>query len=240
MEIAYKNKKDLLQELDLYQEMILRKMDELDLISAMKKVKSAITLIQENQQYFNLDQELSKFMKLHQNVIKEKLYHRDRIIRKYDNLLNEDLTEDNLNNFCKLLAMLKEQVDEGSDKFGLDEIQNRINDYFHCIKKMYILISSYKILEFQKASSEILKFVQEIKSGEFKNLKGLTLTLYRNLITDQLNKISKSRDYITITELSHELNIQPKDLVKLISLINEDINNPIRKFDSMTELILFK
>ena len=240
MEIAYKNKKDLLQELDLYQEMILRKLDELDLISAMKKVKSAITLIQENQEYFNLDQELSRFMKLHQTVIKEKFYHRDRIIRKYENLLNEDLNEDNLNNFCKLLAMLKEQVDEGSSKFGLDEIQGKINDYFHCIKKMYILISSYKILEFQRASTEILKFAQEIKSGEFKNLKGLTLTLYRNLITNQLNKISTSRDYITINELSQELNIKPKDLVKIVNLISVDMNTPIRKFDSMTELIIFK
>ena len=240
MEIAYKNKKDLLQELDLYQEMILRKIDEVDLISAMKKVKSAITLIQENQNYFNLDQELSIFMKLHQKVIKDKLYHRDRIIRKYENLLNEDLNEDNLNNFCKLLAMLKEQVDEGSTKFGLDEIQNRINEYFQCIKKMYILISSYKILEFQKASSEILKFAQEIKSGEFKNLKGLTLSLYRNLIANQLQTLSKSRDYITINELSQELNIKPKDLVKIINLIYEDVDTPIRRFDSMTELIIFK
>ena len=240
MEIAYKGKKDLIQELDLYQEMILRKIDELDLISAMKKVKSAITLIQENQSSFNLDQELSKFMKLHQKVIKEKLYYQDRILRKYENLLNEDLTEDNLNNFCKLLAMLKEQVDESSNKFELDEIQRKINDYFHCIKKMYILISSYKILEFQKASSEILKFAQEIKSGEFKNLKGLTLALYRNLITNQLHKISKSRDYVTIHELSQELNIKPKDLVTIINLINEDMNSPIRKFDSMTELIIFK
>ncbi|TFG17829.1 MAG: hypothetical protein EU533_08100 [Promethearchaeota archaeon] len=122
----------------------------------------------------------------------------------------------------------------------MDEIQSRINDYFHCIKKMYILISSYKILEFQKASSEIIKFAQEIKSGEFKNLKGLTLALYRNLITDQLNNISKSRHYITIYELSQELSIKPKDMVKIINLINEDVNSPIKKFDSMTELIIFK
>lgn len=240
MEIAYKNKKDLRQELDLYQEMILKKIEELDLISAMKKAKSAITLIQENYDYFDLAQELSNFMRLYQRIIQEKVFHKERIVRKYENLLKEDLNENNLNNFCKLLAMLKEEVDKGTNKFGLDEIQSRINEYFYCIKKMYILISSYKILEFQKASSEILKFAQEIKSGEFKNLKGLTLTLYRNLITDQLNYFSKSRDYITINELSKELNIIPKDLVKMINLVNDNYNSPIKKFDSTSKLVIFK
>ncbi len=240
MEVAYKDKNDLLQELDIYQKMILRKLEELDLISAMKKVKSAITLIQENQEYFNLNPELSKFLELQHKVDQKSKFHHKRIMRKYNNLLKEELNEDNLDNFCKLLAMFKEEVDECNFKFGLDSIQCKINEYFNCIKKMYILINSYKILEYQKASSEILKFAQEIKSVDFMNLKGLTLTLYRNLITEQLVSLSKSRDYITLNELSEELNVLPEDVIKVINLIQDEISSPIKRFDFKSKLVMFK
>ena len=240
MEIAYKDKKDLLQELDIYQEMILKKLQELDLTSAMKKVKSAITLIQENQEYFNLDPELSKFLQIQQKVNQEREFHYDKILRRYNNLLNEELSEENLDNFCKLLAMLKEEVDGDNSKFGLNEIQDKINEYFFYIKKMYILINSYKILEYQKASSKILNFAQEIKSVHYQNLKGLTLTLYRNLVTEQLISLSKSHHSITINELSQELNVMPEDVVKVINLIQNKINTPIEKFDYKAELVIFK
>ena len=161
-------------------------------------------------------------------------------MRRYNNLLNEELSEENLDNFCKLLAMLKEEVDGDNSKFGLNEIQDKINEYFFYIKKMYILINSYKILEYQKASSKILNFAQEIKSVHYQNLKGLTLTLYRNLVTEQLISLSKSRHSITINELSQELNVMPEDVVKVINLIQNKINTPIEKFDYKAELVIFK
>ena len=240
MEIAYKDKKDLLKELNLYQEMILKKVEELDLTSAMKKANSAITLIQENQEYFNLDQELSNFLKLQQKVNQERKFHYDKIKRRYDNLLKEELNEHNLDNFCKLLAMLKEEVDGVNSKFGLNKIQDKINEYFSFIKKMYILINSYKILEYQKASSKILKFAQEIKSVDFQNLKGLTLSLYRNLIIEQLKSLSKSHHSITLNELSQELNVIPEDVIKVINLIQNKTNTPIKRFDSKSALVIFK
>ena len=240
MEIAYKDKKDLVQELDIYQEMILKKIEESDLISAIKKVKSALILIHESQEYFDLDQELSTFLQLQQKVIQERRFHYDKIMRRYNNLLKEELNESNLDNFCKLLAMLKEEVDGSNSKFGLGEIQNKINEYFYFIKKMYILINSSKILEFQKASNEILKFAQEIKSVDYQNLRGLTLTLYRNLITEQLTNLSKSRDSITINELSQELNVIPEDALRIVNLIQNSINSPIERFDYKSELVIFK
>ena len=105
---------------------------------------------------------------------------------------------------------------------------------------MYILINSYKILEYQKASSKILKFAQEIKSVDFQNLRGLTLTLYRNLITEQMMNLSKSRHFITINELSQELNVMPEDVVKVIDLIQNKTNSPIARFDLKSELVIFK
>jgi len=240
MEITYKDKKNLVQELDIYKEMILKKVEELDLTSAIKKVNSALTLIHENQEYFNLDQELSTFLQLQQKVTQERKIHLDKIMRRYNNLLKEELNESNLENFSKLLAMLKEEVDGCNSKFGLGEIQNKINEYFHFIKKIYILINSSKILEFQKASNAILKFAQEIKSVDYQNLKGLTLTLYRNLITEQLTNLSKSHHSITINELSQELSVMPEDVIRVINLIQNSTNSPIERFDYKSELVVFK
>jgi hypothetical protein len=239
MEIAYKNKKDLLDELKIYKQMVLKKLSDLDLISALYKTKSAITLIKENQAHFSLDDELFIFDQLNQKIINERQYHRDKYLRRYDNLLRENLTELNLENFSKLLAMLKEEIDEYNDKFGLHDIQDSINDYFSYIKKMYVILCSYRVLEFKKASTEILRFAQEIKNVNFNNLKALTLCLYRELISEQLNELSKIQKRASINELSQRLDIVPENLVKVITLISETPRNPIKKFNQRSQEIYF-
>lgn len=240
MEIRYNDKKDLLDELNLYKELTLKKINQLDLDSAFKKVKSAIVLIEEAQEYFNLDDELDAFLQLNQKILDERFSHREWYLRKYNNLLKENLTEENLDSFLKLLAMLKDEVDGVVNKFSLEDIQYHINSYFKYLKKMYGIISSYKILEFSKASGQILKFAKEIRPEKFNNLKSLTLSLYRNLVTNKLREISKIQNRCQSNELCEKLAISNDDLIKILEFLEESPQNPIKRFNQRTQEIVFK
>ena len=240
MEIRYNNKKDLLDELYLHKELTLKKINQLDFDSAIKKVKSAIILIEEAQEYFNLDDELDSFLQLNQRINEERISHREWYLRKYNNLLREDLTEENIDSFLKLLAMLKDEVDGVVNKFSLEDVQYHINSYFEYLKKMYGIISSYKILEFSKASNQILRFAKEIRPETFNNLKALTLSLYRNLVTNKLREISKIQNRCQMDELCEKLTISYDDLIKVLELIEENPQNPIKNINLRSQEIVFK
>jgi hypothetical protein len=240
MEIRYNSKKDLLDELDLYEELILKKINQLDYDSALKKVRSAIILIEEAQESFNLDEKLDIFLRLNQRIIDERSSHRQRYLRKYDNLLKEELSEENLDSFLKLLAMLKNEVDGVAIKFNLGDIQTHINSYFKYLKRIYGIISSYRILEFNKASDQILNFAKDIRPEKYNNLKTLTLSLYRNLITNKLREISKIQNRCYMDELCEKLAISRNDLLKIFEIIGETPNNPIKRYSLKTQEIVFK
>jgi len=240
MEIRYNNKKDLLDELNLHKELTLKKINQLDLDSALKKVNSAIILIEEAQEYFDLDDELDAFLQLNQKIINERLAHREWYLRKYNNLIKEDLTEENLDSFFKLLAMLKDEVDGVVNKFSLEDVQYHINSYFKYLKKMYGIISSYKILEFNKSSNQILNFAKEIRPEKFNNLKALTLSLYRSLVTNKLRDISKMQNSCQMNELCEMLAISNDDIIKVLELLEDNPQNPIKKFNKRTQEIVFK
>ncbi len=240
MEIRYRNKKDLLDELKIHKELAIKKINQQDLGTALKKVKSAIILIEEAQDYLDLDDELEEFHQLNQKIIDERLSHREWYLRKYNNLLKENLTEENLESFLKLLAMLKDEVDGVVNKFNLEDVQFHINSYFKYLRKVYGIISSYKILEFSKASHQILGFAKEIRPENFNNLKALTLSLYRNLITNKLQEISKLQNRCHLNELCDKLAISNEDLFKIFDLLEENPQNPIERYNRKTQEILFK
>jgi hypothetical protein len=240
MEIRYRNKKDLLDELKIHKELAIKKINQLDLDTALKKVKSAIILIEEAQDYLDLDDELEEFHQLNQKIIDERYSHREWYLRKYNNLLKENLTEENLESFLKLLAMLKDEVDGVVNKFNLEDVQFHINSYFKYLRKVYGIISSYKILEFSKASDQILGFAKEIRPENFNNLKALTLSLYRNLITNKLQEISKFQNHCHLNELCDKLAISNEDLFKILNLLEENPQNPIERYNRKTQEILFK
>ncbi len=51
----YKQKKEIIEELDFYKSIILKKMDSDDFNSALIKIESALTLIEEYQSDFDLE-----------------------------------------------------------------------------------------------------------------------------------------------------------------------------------------
>jgi len=101
----YKQKKEIIEELDFYKSIIFKKMDSDDFNSALIKLESALTLLNDYQTEFDLEKETKIFTQLQQRLRVEFDNHRNLYIRRYNNLRKETLTEANLENFIKLLAI---------------------------------------------------------------------------------------------------------------------------------------
>ncbi|MFX0023441.1 MAG: type II toxin-antitoxin system ParD family antitoxin [Candidatus Hermodarchaeota archaeon] len=236
----FKNKKDLIEELDYYKSLIVKKIKEGDYNSALEKVRSALILLEEHQDSFSIKKQLLEFQELAYRVRSDLLNHRIVYERRFNNLLKEKLNESNLENFSKLLAMLKNDVDHNLDKYNLGDISTNINKYFRFIKKMYEILSCYKVLNYYDASDKILEFVKEIKSENFPNLKMMILLTYQNLIKDRLFEFSKEFDKIPISTLSKKMAINQNQLMNFINLIRDQPRSPIEDYRSRTQEIVFK
>jgi len=236
----FKNKKYLIGELNYYKSIILKKVKNGDYNSALKKVRSALILIEEHKGSFNIERELLEFYGLSKQVQLELRTHRRFYERRFNNLLKEKLTESNLENFSKLLAMLKNEVDHNLDKYNLQDISANITKYFKFIKRMYEILSCYKVLNYHEASDKIFEFVRDIKSENFPNLKMLISLTYENLIRNRLVMFSKEFDKLTLSTLSKKMAIEQEQLIDFINLIKNRPKSPIRDYISGTQEIVFK
>lgn len=235
----FKQKKDLVDELVFYESIISKKLTNNNFKSALEKVESALRLIEDNKQDYNIEKELSEFKKLHQIIVSELQNCQKIYYRRYNNLLKENLTESNLENFSKLLAMLKEEVDEYLNKYNLEDLCTNINRYFKFINKLYTIISSYKILNYHGASNKILEFAKELREENFPNIKLLIFSIYQNLLKSQFYGFSKKHEKISITELSNILLIKQESLTNFIDLIIKEPNSPIKKYNITSQEVIF-
>ncbi|MFX1498665.1 MAG: hypothetical protein ACFFBH_14165 [Promethearchaeota archaeon] len=235
----YKHKNDLIEELQLYESMISKKIENHDYKYALNKVESAITLIKENQQTFNLEPELSELNSLREKIIIKINKYQKFYQRRYRNLLKETLTEANIENFLKLLAMLKDEVDENINNYKLTELADKINRYFNFLKRLYAIINSYKILHYKGALDKILEYVRLIKNENYPNIKALIFRIYQNLLNLQFYYLAKEYPKLTITELSKRLAINQESLTNLLDLIMKNPDCPIKKYNMQTQEIIF-
>ncbi len=235
----YKQKKDLIKELNVYQSFVLKKINIEDFKSALTKIDSALTLIGEFQSYFDLKPELKEFSEIRQKVLSEFDNHRNIYLRRYNNLLKEQLTETNLEDFLKLLAMLKNEVDNNLNKYNLYDLQDNIITYFTFIKKMYTIISSYKVLNYNNASGKILNFVKDYKVDRYPNLKDLVSTIYQNLLFIQFKLMSENYDKLKLREISEMLSIAPERVEDIITLIINKHKSPIKKYTKYNSELIF-
>jgi len=235
----YKQKKELIEELNVYQSFVLKKIDIEDFKSALTKIDSALTLIDEFQSYFDLKPELKEFSEIRQKVLVEFDSYRNIYVRRYNNLLKEPLTETNLEDFLKLLAMLKNEVDNNLNKYNLHDLQENIITYFIFIKKLYTIISSYKVLNYNDASGKILKFVKDYKVNSYPNLKDLVSIIYQNLLFIQFKMMSENYDKLSLREISHMLLIAPERVENLINLIINKQKSPIKKYTKYNNEVIF-
>lgn len=238
---GYKRKKELLEELNVYKSIILKKLDIDDFKSALVKIGSALTLIEEHQNNFDLKNEFGEFNELQQKARVEFDNHRKIYLRRYDNLLKENLTESNLENFTKLLAMLKSEVDENLNRYNLQELCDNINMYFKFIKKLYTIISSYRVLNYNDASEKILNCVKDLKHENFPNLKKLIFNTYQTLLLIQFEQMSEKFEKLTIKEISEKLSIVPERRIEdIINFIQNQPKNPIKKYVMYSKEVFFK
>ncbi|NVM17538.1 MAG: hypothetical protein HWN80_07465 [Candidatus Lokiarchaeota archaeon] len=237
--VVYKQKKELLKELSIYQSLVLKKIDIEDFKSALSKIDSALTLIDEFQSSFDLKTELEEFNGIRQKVQIEFDNRRNIYLRRYNNLLKETLTEKNLEAFLKLLAMLKNEVDDNLNKYNLHELQDNIITYFTLIKKIYTILSSYKVLNYNDSSVKILEFVKEFKVKNYPNLKGLLSNIYQNLLLIQFNTMSENYDKLSLQEISEKLSIAPDRLEDIIDLIIDKQKSPIKKYTKYNNELTF-
>ena len=235
-----KVKKSLLDDLKYYNQFIIKKIEVDDLISAINKAKSAITLIEEYQNDFNLINELSEFKKLSQKIDLELRERRRFYLRRYNNLLKEQINESNLENFMKLLAMLKNEVDNNLSKFNLEDIHNNINKYFVYIKRIYEILSCCEILNYYDVSEKIFNFVNDLKSENFPNLKFFVSSIYKNLITKRLFEFSKEYNIISISTLSKRMAIKQEYLIKFIDSLKKQPKAPIIDYNPSAQVVTFK
>ena len=237
---SFKNKRDLIEELDFYKSIILKKVKIGDFNSALEKVRSALVLLEEHENVFNLEKELLNFYELNKQVNKELLQHKMIYERRFNNLMREKLNESNLENFSKLLAMLKSEVDQNLDKCNLEDISDNITKYFKYIKKLYEILSCYKVLNYHDASEKIFEFVKDIKPENFPNLKLLISLVYQNLLNYKLSEFSKVYDKVSVSTLSNRMAINQDRLVDFINLIMKQPKSPIKNYISDTREVYFK
>jgi len=235
----YKQKKELIKELNVYQSFVLKKMNIKDFKSALSKIDSALTLIDEFQSYFDLKPKLKEFSEIRQKVLNEFDNHRNIYLRRYNNLLKEPLTETNLEAFLKLLAMLKNEVDDNLNKYNLYDLRDNIITYFTFIKKLYTIISSYKVLNYNDASGKILKFVKDSKVDSYPNLKVLISIIYKNLLFIQFKLMSENYDKLSLREISEMLSLAPERVEDIINLFINKQKSPIKKYTKYNNELIF-
>ncbi len=235
----YKQKKELIEELDFYKSLVIKKKHIKDFKSALSKINSALTLIEEYQSDFDLEKETKEFTQLQQELRVEFDEHRKIFLRRYDNLRKETLTEANLENFTKLLAMLKNEVDDNLNQYNLHDLRDDINTYFAYIKKLYTIISSYKVLNYNDASGKILTFMKESRYVSFPNLKELVMTIYQNLLFIQFESMAKNYEKLSLNEISEKLSISPDKIEDFINLLLNNPKSPIKKYTQYNQQVIF-
>jgi hypothetical protein len=135
--------------------------------------------------------------------------------------------------------MLKNDVDDNSDKYNLYDLQENIITYFTFIKKLYTIISSYKVLNYNEASGKILKFVKEYKVDNYPNLKYLLSNIYQNLLFIQFKLMSENYDKISLSEISERLSIAPERVENVINLVIDKKKSPIKKYIKYNKELIF-
>ncbi len=236
----FKKKKNLFEELNYYKSIILKKVKSGDYNSALEKVRSALILIQEHKDAFSTEKELLDFYELSKQIQSELKNHRMVYERRFNNLLKEKIDETNLESFSKLLAMLKNEVDHNLDKYHLQDISSKITQYFKYIKKIYEILSCYKILNYHDASDKIFEFVRDIKSENFPNLKMLISLTYQNLIRNRLFEFSKDFDKLSLSNLSNKMAMNQDQLYDFINIIKKQPKSPVQEYIPKTQEIVFK
>jgi len=236
----FKTKRELRKELKFYKEFIFKKLESEDLNSSLNKARSALTLIKEHQDLFNLEDVLEEFDEINLKITSELKRHRDTYVNQLYDLLKEKIDENNLEKLMKLLAVLKSKVDKNLASFNLEDIQSNIISYFKFIKRLFIIMSSYEVVNYFEVSENIFLFIQDLEFEDFPNLNDYINSLFQKLISRRLFELAHQFEKITLSELSDKLALSQDDLEEFIFTILEEPDSPIKVFNSTRNEIILK
>ena len=105
---------------------------------------------------------------------------------------------------------------------------------------MYTIISSYRVLNYNDASEKILNCVKDLKHENFPNLKKLIFNVYQTLLLIQFEQMSEKFEKLTINEISEKLTIDPERIEGIIKFIQNQPDNPIKKYIKYNKEVFFK
>jgi hypothetical protein len=234
-----KSKKEIQNELDIYEEFIEKKIENEDLNSAREKTSSALTLIEEYSEYYSLEQELKKFKKINLRIEKLIKKYRAKYKFKFENLLKENVDENNLESLTKLLAILKEDIEENINKYALHDINDEINHCFECIKRLYTILSSFETSSYEYIFNKLMELKKEVKNHHFDNLLPIISHIQQKIINRKLIELANKYQKLTITELSEKLGLSEEETTDLISKIMKKEKTPIRLLNYTNREVLF-
>jgi hypothetical protein len=224
----HQQKKELLEELTFYRNIILKKLDTREFHSALNKARSALTLLDEHREIYPLDKEIMEFQELYDKVINFIYAFRNNCFSKYHKLISEDLDSTSLERYLRLLDTLKGEIDENVDRYDLLDLKSEIDAYSAYFKRMYAIVNSYKLMSFKDATNEIMRFASEIKDARYPNIRNLLISVYQNLFISELAKVARNVDSISTDGLSNILDVDSKDIKRLLDVVKDQPRSPIK------------
>ncbi len=236
----FKTKKDLQKSLRFYSEFVQKKLSEGELNSALDKVRSAITVIKEHEDNFDISKELSEFNALNNQIVAEINKNRETYSKRYNNLLKEKIDESNLESLMKLLAMLKNDVDKNLVKNNVRDISENINKYFEFIKRLYVILSSYKTINYHQVVEKVFQFIKDLEIENFPNLANFIQSVYHKVVNRRLIELSKQYEKIQLADLMDKMAMQEGELIDFIVLVIGQEQSPIKVYNSTTQEVIFK
>ena len=235
-----KNKRDIKKKLEFHKQFILGKLEEKNLNSALDKTRSALTLIKEYKDSYNLDNKFKEFKRLNKSITEKINKYRSTYFNRFKKYTKQRLTEENLERFMKLLASLKDRIDNIADSYNLYEIQEEINRYFEFLKMTYTILTTYKVLTYELISEKIFQLLEQLDYASFSNLQEFIEKIFQKVIIRKLEEIAHKKDNIALSELSDILALKHEELLDILQEIMDSHETPIKVLNKTNDLIIFR
>jgi len=234
-----KSKKDIEQKLDFYQNFIEQKLSENDLLSALNKCQSALTLRRENKD-FGFGTYVKRFNELNELINQKILEFRNSYEVKLLNMNYITLTSENLEEVLKKFVNIKNQILKEKSKALLEDINQRINFILDYIKKSYELLGIYDILNYNQVIETTSSLILKAKSDNLDIFRTFFEKLQSELVKKKVNEIGASSDIISLYDLSKKCLINEYELEKIIKTMIKEKDSWIRVYIKETKTVIFE
>ncbi len=235
----FKSKKDIEQKLNFYQNFIERKLSENDLLSALNKCQSALTLRRENKD-FGLGPYLQRFNELNELINQKILEFRNSYEIKLLNMNYITLNPENLEEVLKKYVSIKNQILKEKNKSLLEDINQKINLILDYIKKSYELLGIYNFLNYNQVIETTSSLILKAKSDKLNIFSNFFEKLQSELVKKKVNEVGASSDIMSLYDLSQECLINEYELEKIIKKMIKEKDSWIRVYIKETKTVIFE